>query len=320
MVLATPKISVVIPVYKVEDTLHKCVDSVIAQTYSNLEIILVNDGSPDNCGAICDEYAQKDTRIKVVHQVNQGLSMARNNGIKIATGTYFGCVDSDDYIRPKMYELLIKAMLAHKLQVVECSMQKGDLIYFEQEDKVIVEQLDAAFERIVYPGFYNVMNKLYAFDLIKNIPFKKDKIYEDIMFNSEVYQKIDKIGFIPLALYYYSQEGESILRSNYSQKKLDGFWVIKQAMENFFEMAKTSRAKELLRKNYLRNLQYHFHSLLENPQLDPAKDNSKKIRQLIIENSKKPHLNTYIKLINALPFWGYRMFYKLNGLRLKLKN
>lgn len=320
MDLASPKISVVIPVYKVEDTLHQCVDSVIAQTYTNLEIILVNDGSPDSCGAICDEYAKKDDRIKVIHQENQGLSMARNNGIKIATGTYFGCVDSDDYIRPKMYELLLKAMLAHDLQVVECSMQKGDLIYFEQEDKVIVEGIDTAFERVIYPGFYNVMNKLYAYDLIKDIPFEKGKIYEDIMFNSEVYQKIDRIGFIPLALYYYSQEGESIMRSNYSQKKLDGFWVIKRAMENFFAIAKTPRAKEILRKNFLSNLQYHFHSLLENPQLDPSKDNLKKMRRIIIEHSKKPYLNPYIKLINLLPLLVYRMFYKLNKRRLNLQN
>ncbi|QCW99662.1 glycosyltransferase [Aggregatimonas sangjinii] len=320
MDLASPKISVVIPVYKVKDTLHQCVDSVIAQTYTNLEIILVNDGSPDSCGAICDEYAKKDDRIKVIHQENQGLSMARNNGIKVATGTYFGCVDSDDYIRPKMYELLLKAMLAHKLQVVECSLQKGESTYFEQEDKVIVEPLDTAFERIVYPGFYNVWNKLYAYDLIKDIQFEKDKIYEDILFLSQVYQKIDKLGFIPLALYYYSQEGESIMRSNYGQKKLDGFWVIKRAMENFFNIAKTPRAKEILRKNYLGNLQYHFHSLLENPHLDPSKDNLKKMRSLIIENSKKPYLNPYIKLINTLPFWGYRMFYKLNKQRLKLRN
>ena len=322
MNVATPKISVVIPVFKVADTIHKCVDSVIDQTYTNLEIILVDDGCPDNCGAICDEYAKRDNRIKVVHQENQGLSMARNNGIAVATGDYFGCVDSDDFIRPKMYELMMKAMLMHGLKIVECSMQKGDMVYFEQDaDKVYVETMDEALKRLVYPGFYNVMNKLYAMDVIKGINFRKGKIYEDILFNSQVYQKIDRLGFIPLALYYYSQEGESIIRSNYSHKKLDGFWVVAEAMENLNKLTKTVLSKDILRENYLTHtLLFHFHSLLENPEIDPDRENVKKIRNLILQNSKKPYNNWYIRLINSMPLWGYRIFYKVNAIRLKMRN
>ena len=97
-------ISVIIPVYKVEKYLSKCVESIINQTYKNLEIILVNDGSPDNCGEICDEYAKKDSRIKVIHKENGGLSDARNAGIEIASGQYIAFVDSDDYIASNMYE------------------------------------------------------------------------------------------------------------------------------------------------------------------------------------------------------------------------
>ena len=92
------KVSVIIPVYKVEKYLEKCIDSVINQSYSNLEIILVDDGSPDNCGKICDKYAKKDNRIRVIHKTNGGLSDARNNGIKIATGNYIAFIDSDDYV------------------------------------------------------------------------------------------------------------------------------------------------------------------------------------------------------------------------------
>ena len=98
-----PKISVIVPVYKVEPYLRKCLDSIINQTYRNLQIILVDDGSPDNCGAICDEYASKDSRIEVIHEENGGVSAARNAGLKLAAGDYIGWVDSDDWIEPDMY-------------------------------------------------------------------------------------------------------------------------------------------------------------------------------------------------------------------------
>ena len=103
-----PKISIIIPVYKVENYLERCVQSVLKQTYPNLEIILVDDGSPDNCGTICDNYANENSNVSVIHQKNQGLSAARNNGMKAANGDFFGFVDSDDIIEPDMYERLYK--------------------------------------------------------------------------------------------------------------------------------------------------------------------------------------------------------------------
>ncbi|MEO6347158.1 MAG: glycosyltransferase, partial [Aquaticitalea sp.] len=102
-----PTISVIVPVYDVERFLHKCIDSIINQTYKHLEIILVDDGSPDNCGLICDAYVKKDPRIKVIHKKNKGLSAARNSGLEIATGDYIGFVDSDDWVHEKMFEALI---------------------------------------------------------------------------------------------------------------------------------------------------------------------------------------------------------------------
>lgn len=98
-----PTLSIIVPVYKVEPYLHRCVDSILAQTFTDFELILVDDGSPDNCGAICDEYAAKDSRILVIHKENGGLSDARNAGLDIAKGEYIGFVDSDDYISPQMY-------------------------------------------------------------------------------------------------------------------------------------------------------------------------------------------------------------------------
>ena len=102
-----PLISVIVPVYKVEKYLNKCVQSIVNQTYKNLEIILVDDGSPDNCPEMCDEWAKKDSRIKVIHQENAGLAEARNSGISVATGEFFMFIDSDDYAEPDMIELLL---------------------------------------------------------------------------------------------------------------------------------------------------------------------------------------------------------------------
>ena len=112
-----PKISVIVPVYKVEKYLDKCVESIVNQTYKNLEIILVDDGSPDNCPAMCDEWAEKDERIRVIHKENGGLADARNAGMDIATGDYIGFVDSDDWIEPNMYEVLLKNALKYDADI-----------------------------------------------------------------------------------------------------------------------------------------------------------------------------------------------------------
>ena len=116
-----PKISVIVPVYKVEPYLRKCLDSIVNQTYRNLEIILVDDGSPDNCGAICDEYAAGDGRIRVIHQENGGVSSARNAGLSAVTGEWVGWVDSDDWIEPDMYEYLLKNALEQNADIAVCS-------------------------------------------------------------------------------------------------------------------------------------------------------------------------------------------------------
>ena len=117
-----PKISVIVPVYKVEKYLDRCVESIVNQTYKNLEIILVDDGSPDNCPVMCDEWAEKDERIRVIHKENGGLADARNAGMNIATGDYIGFVDSDDWIEPNMYEVLLKNALKYDADISRCGL------------------------------------------------------------------------------------------------------------------------------------------------------------------------------------------------------
>ena len=119
-----PLISVIVPIYNVEKYLDRCVGSIINQTYKNLEIILVDDGSPDNCPQMCDDYAKKDSRIKVVHKENGGLSDARNAGMKVATGEYVSFIDSDDYISLDFYETLLETIVDNDSDIVECSVVK----------------------------------------------------------------------------------------------------------------------------------------------------------------------------------------------------
>lgn len=115
-----PEVSIIVPVYKVEPYLNKCVDSILAQTFTDFECILVDDGSPDSCGKICDEYVQKDSRVKVIHQENQGLSAARNSGLDMASGAWIVFVDSDDWIEPDAVEVLYRAALQNDADMAVC--------------------------------------------------------------------------------------------------------------------------------------------------------------------------------------------------------
>lgn len=318
---SNPKISIIVPVYKVEKYIHRCIHSILNQTYQNLEIILVDDGSPDTCGQICDEFAKKDPRIKVIHQKNMGLSMARNSGLGIATGQYIGFVDSDDYIEPEMYNHMLHSALEYDLEVIECSVNVDGEIFFKQEpDKVFIQSFDDVLERDVMMGFNSAWNKLYSYDLIKDMTFRKGMLYEDFIFISEIWSKINKIGFIPMAYCNYSQEGESIMRSNYNLKKIEGFWGINEAAKVFKKLPKKEKNKEKFRLMFLNILRFHYHSLIENKSLDPKNSNLKKMRKIFKENSKiSTFTNVYYTLIYLLPVNLYVLFYQVNQVRLNFQ-
>ena len=143
-----PLITVIIPIYKVEKYLPKCLDSVLAQTYSNLEIILVDDGSPDNCGAICDEYAARDSRIRVIHKENGGLSSARNSGIDICRGKYISFIDSDDFVSPYFIEMLYRGV--HDFNCEIATVEHGVSFMEGKDDSVVFakDKLQRSYEEI----------------------------------------------------------------------------------------------------------------------------------------------------------------------------
>ena len=227
--MPNPRISVIIPVYKVEQYLATCLESVLAQTFDDFEVICVNDGSPDNCGKILENYAKKDNRIKVITQENKGLSMARNQGLKVARGDYIFFLDSDDCIHPEL--LKITYMAAEK--------NKADLVSFH----AVKLKADASF--IVkkfrkkeclgicttYPLFYqkrwgryylhlNVWTKLFSKKLLKGLNFIPGITYEDYPFTYAVLLRHPKTVFLPIALYGYRYNPASISRFSFLPKHI----------------------------------------------------------------------------------------------------
>lgn len=220
-------ISVIVPIYNVEKYLDRCVDSIINQTYKNLEIILVDDGSPDNCPQMCDDYAKKDSRIKVVHKENGGLSDARNVGMKIATGEYVSFIDSDDYVSLDFYETLLETIVDNDSDIVECGVVK----FYENEkfdkynDDLKVTNYDTvdALDGLINenPFKQHVWNKLYKSNIALDIPYAVGKLNEDEFWTYQIFGKAKKVTRINKTMYYYFQRGSSIMGNGYNIKRLD---------------------------------------------------------------------------------------------------
>lgn len=224
------KISVVVPVYKVEEYLDTCINSIITQTFRDLEIILVDDGSPDRCGEICEEYAKKDTRIKVIHKANGGLSDARNVGFEASSGEFISFIDSDDYIHPTMLQKLYEVCRKNNLKMAGCDFQ----YIFDNSDTVIsgstgiTEVLSAEefFLRIIDTHKFLEMtawNKLYHRSLFANgVRYPKGKLFEDQGTTYRFVFQNEKIAHVSEPLYSYrKQRAGAITSQNYSLREKD---------------------------------------------------------------------------------------------------
>ena len=255
-------ISVIIPVYKVEDCLDKCVRSVVEQTYSNVEIILVDDGSPDGCGAMCEGWAVKDSRIKVVHKENGGLSDARNAGMKIATGSLISFIDSDDWVTPDFLGALLEAMKSQKAQIAECAVELVDeagnvLRHRETANVTSMDKIEGLRRLILEDGiFQTVWNKLYRREVLEGILFEKGKYHEDDFWTYQVFDRMERLAIVERPMYRYLQRSGSIMGAGYSLKRLDGPEARYRRMEY---LSKYDQLRDLTRQqlmlDYLWNLQ-----------------------------------------------------------------
>lgn len=233
-----PVISIVVPVYKVEVYLEKCVNSILNQTFTDFELILVDDGSPDNCPAMCDEYAKKDARIKVIHKANGGLSDARNAGIDIAKGTYIGFVDSDDYVAPDMYERLFNLIDENKCDISICQaviVGEGEEAVYENSDKVYVLDKDQAIYQMICNRLFsvNAWNKLYKKELFENIRYPKGLLYEDLATTYKLISICDNIVYSPMKKYAYLQRNGSIMNATGYMVRADKVQIVKDMLLYF---------------------------------------------------------------------------------------
>lgn len=285
-------ISIIIPVYNTEKYLERCLNSLIQQTVKKIEIILVDDGSTDSSGNICDNYAKNHENIKVIHQMNRGQAAARNEGLKIAGGKYIGFVDSDDWIKYDMYETMLEVIENENCDVVECDYIQTDK--FSQTTEVVAdtEQKKKIFsgdeilrEHLLGTCFKSVIwNKLYRKDII-NCFFIENKHLEDIFWLYPVLANCKKGAHIYKKIYFYFQRSDSLSGEPYSLKKLE-------AVECAAERAKfieQNRAALLpyAEANKIGLGLYHYQKLLLNLSLDRQGGNRKSIYNLVRQNKSK---------------------------------
>lgn len=239
-----PLISIIVPVYKVEKYLSRCIESILNQTYKNIEIILVDDGSPDNCPQICDVYSKIDSRIKVIHKENGGLSKARNTGLDIATGEYIAFVDSDDYIEEDMYEVMLSKLKENNADICVCQWQYEysdgkQVVDLNNVDSSIYGKLSSIlFAEFLYKGQYEngvvcaMWNKLYKKKIFDNIRFEGTYAEDDCIQNY-ILSNDYLIYVIKNQFYIYCQNNDSLTNSNFSEKNLCIFEILENRISIF---------------------------------------------------------------------------------------
>lgn len=237
-----PLISVIVPVYNVEKYIRRCLDSIINQTYHNLEIILVDDGSTDESGAVCDEYAKKDSRIKVFHQPNSGQAVARNTGLDHAAGSRIAFVDSDDFICMEFMKRMLDTAFRYDADIVHCRWQVGGADHIDVPDKGEVtvysgiECYTNYFTLQKLPALENVNIKLYRAALFDDLRFIPGRILEDLAIMHHLFKKADKVAYLNETLYYYYQSPESTMRGKFTVNKLSALLSYEERLDFFMEI------------------------------------------------------------------------------------
>lgn len=254
------KISIIVPIYNVEKYLERCIESILKQTYTNIELILVNDGSLDKCGTICDEYAEKDNRIKVIHKINSGLSSARNAGLSIATGNYIAFIDSDDWIKEDMVAYLYFLIKKYEADISICGYFAVDKKFkmnhnFETEkidlfDKNEILNLYFRVDKNVR-GIMFVWRRLYRKEILQGISFTEGMTSEDIDFSYRIFNRCEKCVVGNLKKYFYNLENNnSITRSKVGEKNFHSLdmWnkviiLVEKENEKFLKYAKLNKLR-----------------------------------------------------------------------------
>ena len=321
------KISVVIPVYKVEQYLRRCINSILGQSYKNIEIILIDDGSPDKCGKICDEYKKKDSRIKVIHKVNGGLSEARNYGIDVATGEYIIFVDSDDFVNENMCEILLSNAKKYSADIVGCNFKE---VFTNNKSKINEQKMKNNIEiysniEMIKQLYFNlttdknvVWNKIYKRKIFfdKKIRFPVGILHEDDYIIYKLYYKANKVVYINDILYYYFRH-ENTITYNFSNKNIID--LIKGRIEQYFFIKDKNENLNNIIKAHSIDFYFYINKLIlknnMNKNIDVFKI-LKNYKKMIIEENKNILLNPYMNLKRYIKF--LLIYFNLNWILKKI--
>ena len=321
-------LSIIVPVYNAEAYLDRCVQSILAQTMPDFELILVDDGSPDRCGEMCDAYAKTDPRIRVIHQTNAGQAAARNRALDIAQGEYFGFADSDDFIHPQTFEILLKNARKHKAQIsvggyqpVTGLVNHSTLHNVPSHSWKGVEFLRHCLIDGVDKKPWVLWDKIFHRDCFKNLRFPEGRIYED---NAVVYRAIyeaDRIADCDATLYYYFFNESSTVNQNFKLKHLDWLKVLEE-MIPYFEQKQDAILVDKLNRSYLFSLadlyQKVFQHLDEPTVLAELKYKLKK--QYTHEKKKYPiTIKTHPNVVEILRPTYAKCYWTVQGLLSRFK-
>lgn len=304
-----PLISVIVPVYKVEKYLDACVESIINQTYKELEIILVDDGSPDRCPEMCDAWAKKDSRIMVIHKKNGGQGEARNFGIEIAKGEYIGFVDSDDIIRPEMYEILLKELSKRNADMIQCAMFRYTEFPLkklpDKEDNISVLEFPSAeavnrllTDELITSTCPSVLMKS---EIAKKIPFDLGMINEDVMWIYRVLRESKKIIITSEKLYGYYQREGSTMNCVYTEKKFDALKALRMRADSI--KADFPQLSALAEKSYTGSCMYNYQTVCRLPESIEYEEIKKKLYNMFLSSD--------LKLSYSAASKKYKVWYKL---------
>lgn len=318
-------VSVIVPVYNVEKYLPKCIDSIMKQSYSKLDIILVDDGSTDASGAICDSYATKDSRITVLHKRNGGLSDARNHGLDKATGEYVLFVDSDDYIHPQMVAILMEALEKNAADIAVCGFREV------REEETITppdigesEKIASAFsgnekyEQLYFNNLQTVVawNKLYRRHIFEKLRYPVGKLQEDEYIIHLLLYEAQKLVYIKADLYYYVQRQNSIMGKVSLNNVWDGYLALQERADFF----RTKEISSAYTQNKINQMYYAIGHYIYVKQTYDDKELLCKLKQSVLDNIKDSDVRNRIgkeqlakfRLFLKNPKW-YNWYYQSEG-------
>lgn len=319
-------ISVIVPIYNTEKYLDNCIESITNQSYKNLDIILVNDGSTDKSKSICEKWMKNDSRIRLINQENMGAAMAKNTGLDSIKGDLFVIVDSDDILYEKNIEVLYKYMEKENADIIEgChtididEFNNIDIEYYENNKSIKTFSTEEALKELIISRKFHQTpwNKIYKIDLLKNIRFPKGRYIDDEYWTYKLFANAEKVVSLDNITYYYRQHGSSTMGRNYSVRRLD---AIDALYERYVFMKDNfPRLKNLAYKAFLNNCIFNFQKLCLLEDLDINKEFRKNLLKKYRLSVKEEGLNRLSKKDKIIFYSFYKFPYSLSKIRNRLR-